>query len=627
MRKPWIAALTAARTTALALALGLALGIIGLAGSLAPAAAQAAWPEDDPALVHDQLVVTGVLETEAASRLAGAIEIVDGEELEFRQATSIADGLRTAAGLDVVRSGSPGKVTSVFSRGTESDHVLVLWNGVELNNPYFGGFDWAFLPTEGVDRIELARGPYSALYGADALGGVVNVVSSAGDGGSLRLELGEDGYRRAALVAGGGGDKAGYQLSGHLLRSDGLEVNDFLDGAELAGRGFRDLAGGSSLALLVRVNDSDLGIPRSAGLPSPNRTVAWRESQVAVPWTWTRSRWSLRGEASRVELESSFRDPDDAFGFTASDTRSRVHRLRAQATRRFGHHGWLAAGVEREDAEVDDRSSFGVNLTDASRETRSVFAQALVELSGASLDLGVRHDDFDQFGSRWTPKVSLAWSAAGGRIWASYGEGFRAPSVGELLFPFSGNRELRPEDSTSYELGYRRRAGRWNASIATYENRLRDLIDFDLVAFRNVNVSRARTRGVEAGVGFESARTRFKLRASTLDAEDETTGLELLRRPETRASVVASRVLDRSTWTATGFYVGERPDVDPALFTRRRNPSYVRVDLAFEWRGRKRVTPYGRIENLFDETYQEALGFPAPGRSGSAGVRIGWGGS
>ncbi|MCH7666350.1 MAG: TonB-dependent receptor [Acidobacteria bacterium] len=582
-------------------------------------------PPDPQSVVQETLVVTATLEAERADKLPASVEVIDAAEIEARQATSIAELLATATGIHVVRSGSAGKVTSVFSRGTESDHTLVLWNGVELNNPYFGGFDWAFLPTEGVDRIEIVRGPFSALHGSDALGGTIQILRRRQTGGAIRLEAGARGYERGALSLGAEFGNARLDLAGNFRSGDGLESNDFYRGAELVASLEWSVSPTATLGLLTRFNDSAVGIPRSSGLASPERRIDWSERQVAVPFRWQTGNWEFDTQFSNLTLDSSFRDPQDVFGFTESDTRSSADRLRSLATYRFESGSWVAFGAEVERLEVSDRSVFGVNLDRARQETRSVFGQALETFGAVTVDIGARLDDSDVYGSRLTPRVGVLLPIGNSvRLRASYGEGFRAPSLGELFFQFSGNAELEPEESESLELGAQVEVGKWQLELVGFDNRLTNLIDFDFSTFSNINIGRARTRGLEATAGFEGDRLAIRGSASWLDTEDEATGLPLLRRPDRKASMVLTRRQKNTALTVTVLYVGSRADVDPITFARAVNESWARLDLAGEWRGHDRWRPYARLENAFDESYEEALGFPAAPRSLVGGVLIRW---
>ena len=575
--------------------------------------------------IEETVVVTASLEPEEAPNVNATADIITAEEIRRRQVPAIADALATVPGLTLARAGSPGKVTSLFTRGTESDHTLVLWNGVELNNPFFGGFDWAFLSTEGVDRIEVVRGPFSSLYGSDALGGVVQVISRPARGGSLRLEAGERGYLRTGAQVGAELSAGAIQVMGHVHRDDGVLVNDTYDSEEVAVQAEWPLAESSRLGFVGRFNESDNGIPFSGGNPSPQRTLGWRESQLALPYSYRTGRWGITAHLSRMHLEQTFRDPDDPFGFTASDTEAERTRIRATARYRFAADGHLAFGAEQERAEVDDRSVFGTNLNGSAQNTGAVFAEWTGELPRMRWVAGVRHDDNGNFGTRTTPRLSALWSVGKGtRIRGSWGESFRAPSLGELFYPFSGNPDLQSEIGRSTELAVERDIGAWNYGIAAFDNRMTNLIEFDFATFTNRNVGEARSRGAEVWARYRNRTFDLSANATLLSAKDTTNDRSLLRRPEESASLVVSWHPERWLWNLTGRYVGARADIDAATLARVENPAYLRFDLATHFPPLGPVRPYARVENLTDRKYQEVAGFPAPGRRWIGGLAVNW---
>jgi len=611
------------------------LGILGGAipiWSQAPSTDPTCDPTSDPTdsvatsplpAIREEVLVTAALAQESGFRPPVSADVVEREEIAARQATTIADLLRSVPGLDVVRSGSSGKVTSLFTRGTESDHTLVLWNGVELNDPFFGGFDWGLLPTEGVERVEVVRGPFSALYGSDALGGVVQVFTGAGADNTFGLEFGEDGYARAAVSAGAERGAASFHVAAHSRRSDGLAENDFYDSEEVVAQGRWQLGAKTTAGIVVRRNQSDLGIPFSGGVATPNRTSAWQETEVALPVTAELGKWRLEGRISRVSLDSELVDPDDPFGFTSFGSSSTSERARAVASYRFGPDLWLAFGGEYEQQDVDSGSVFGPDLQGEGQKTQAAFSQLFYAAGPWQFDLGVRRDSHATYGARTTPRVGVARSLGlQGRVRVAYGEGFRSPSVGELFFPFSGNTQLEPEESESVELGYEFDGEVWTFSATGFENELTNLIDFDFVEFRNVNVGRARTRGMEFGLERRWGKGRLAANTTYLEAEDLNSGLPLLRRPEWRGSLVGTWSTGEWQWTATGLYTGARDDVDPISFGRNDNPAYERFDLALAYGGWQPLTPYARVENIADTEYAEALGFTAPGRQIVGGLSL-----
>jgi vitamin B12 transporter len=609
------------------------LGVLAVTGALVsfalvgPAAADEPTTDDAtkaPA-VEETLVVTATLEPEERADVPATVRLITAEEIRSRAAESVLPLVGSVAGSHGVTYGAPGQLGSLFVRGSDSNQTLVLWNGLQLNDPLFGAFNWAFLSTDGIERIEVVPGPFSALYGSSAMGGVVQVLTGHQSGVRAVLEAGENDHQRVAVDAGYAAGPFQASATGHHREGNGGLGNDAYEGDEATARlGWaapgRDLDAG----LLLRWNDSETGVPFVGVTPSPLRHIAWEELEWGLPVSAVRGAWEAAGNVSQVRYDNAFRDPEDAFGFTSSDTTSRADRARLQMTRRFATGGWAAGGGEWERQTVTDSSAYGPNLDDAQQRTGSVFAQLHLEGERWSLDAGVRHDDNDVFGSATSPRLGAVVAlGAMARLRASYGESFRAPSLGELYYPFYGNPALQPEEGRSAELGLELADGPWRFDVVAFENRQDNLIDFPLTGSGFVNVGRARSRGVEVMAAVRHGIADVRLDGTWLDAEDRTTGAALKLRPEHAANLVAAFRPGRFDLSVAASWVGERPDSDPITFAPATNPSYFTVGLAAHWQATSWLRPFVRVDNAADESYQQALGFPAPGRAFIGGVRIG----
>lgn len=613
----------------------------GILGGLMPALAASGQSTEPPPPRYDEsIVVTATLEDEEGDDVPATVTVVDREEIEERQETSVAGLLRTVPGVDVSRSGSPGKVSSVFIRGASSNHTLVLWNGIELNDPFFGGFDWSFLSTEAVERVEVVRGPFSTLYGSQAIGGVVQVLTGAPPGARLSVEGGSDDYLRGAASAGFERGDLRLDVAGHVRRGDGRLENDSFDGEEVTARALWTLRPGTSVGLVARGNQAEIGLPFDfMGAPTPARRQERETLQLAVPVTWTSGPWSVDGQLGRSDLDLSLRDPGDPFA--ESDTDAERSSGRVVVTRHFAagsgeraaegreRSSWAAVGADWQRDEVTNVSAFGVNLDEQGQTTRAAFGELFVRTGPWSFDLGLRHDDHDVFGGETTVKLAGAVDVASGlRLRGGYGEGFRAPSIGDLYFPGFGNPDLQPETSEGCELGGDWRldgaGGHWRLSLVGFYTDLEDLIVFDFVRSLPLNLGRARSRGVEAAVAYSRPALSARVSATFQDAEDLESGEPLLRRPDESAqAVVTWRPGSRSggsggPWTlnAVGRYVGERPDFGVTL------PSHSVLDLAASYRWSEHLVPRVRVENLLDEEYEEVAGFPAPERAYVLGLAL-----
>lgn len=568
---------------------------------------------------QDQIVVTATGDEQPVDGVAAACTVISAAEMQALGITSVADALRWVPGVVVLRSGGEGGVTSLFTRGTASTQTLVMWDGVRLNSPFFGGYDWSLPLTAGLDRVEVVRGPYSALYGADAIGGVVQLVPTlaAGDRASALVEGGGSGWRRAefqgtavagrweAVVAGGSRDGSGP-----------LANDDFSSRAGLAGL-TTTFADGSRIGVVVHRTTSFTEIPFSGALATPHRSTSAAETIAALP---LHLRLGASGElevtVSRVERDQRYTDPDDPSGFVRSDTVADSDGARATLHERWGGHRLVAGGEWRAD-RVTDGSNFGVNLAGQRQTTRAVFVQDDWSAGRVAVLAGVRWDSASPWGSELSPRVSVSWQGRIARSWVSFGQAFRAPSLGELYYPFSGNPALAPERSRSVEAGVAAplAAGRSVVQLVAFSNRQRDLIDFDFVSFRYVNVARAMEDGVEASwTAMVGAHGRASAALTWLDARDGT-GAPLLRRPAWSGSVMlAGPVTAGIEGAASLVWVGRRTDLDPVTLAPVPQAGFVTADLALTVPLAPRLAARLRVENAADRRYEEVRGYPAPGR-------------
>lgn len=583
------------------------------------------------------IVVTASAIPETVETTPAAVTVITHKQIEERGSTDLADVLREVPGLSLSRTGSAGRATSLFTRGANSTHTLVLWNGIQLNNPYFSGFDWGQFSTAGVEQVEVVRGPYSALYGSDAVAGVVNVLTSPTASyfhGSV--EGGSKGLRNAELSGAYAGTTGKVSGAWGHREDDGFAPND--DIRQNSGNLYAQWMPGAnfSLGASARRNAYDLGIPVNTNfagtelVPSPNRRGSGNDRQIAIPITQSIGRFSYDVALSDNKRRDDFQDPDDPYGLTESRTDSKVRRARL-VTRTETGIGTIVLGGEYARAVVDDASTYGVNLAGNRRTERSFFVEDRLSHeteSGAhfELSLGARRDDFDTFGSETSPRVAIALVQNGTKWRAAYGQAFRAPSVGELYFPFSGNRDLNAEHSRSFEFGFDRGLGTASQLSLTYFNSsYRDLIIFDPATFIFSNIGRAKSDGIEAGFSRRIANQFYTSLSYTWlhKDEDSSTGLRLARRPEHSGSLAFGYTRGSIDTNVAVIRSGARTDILPiAPYSRTENRGYTTIDVNLQWRA-ARFAPYVRIENLRDTRYEEVLGYPSPGRRTIVGLRFG----
>ena len=599
------------------------VGVVAVGMVLGPGAARAT------STFTDEITVTATGSEEPASDVPVEVTVIEREEIEDAGVDTLADILRRVPGLTVARTGAEGAVTSLFIRGTESDHTLIVFDGVRLNSPYFGGFDWSQLPVAGIDRIEVARGPFSALWGGDAIGGVVNVVPRRAEHGldvELAAEGGQDDWRRLTGTVSWSDDRFDVLATAFDREGDtGFVNSDFSTTQVMVNAGW-SWSDGNRIAVLAQDVDAQAGIPFLDPLtPSPDRRQRSRQRLVAVPVTWRLTdRWDVRLTASNVHRELVFSDPGDPFGFTSSATDAVTDELRLVSAHRIGTHrvGW---GAEWRSDEVSDLSNFGPNLSGADQQMRSAWVQDSWSRGRIDLLVGVRWDDTATWGSEVSPRLHLGVDLGSGlELRAGWGEAFRPPAVGELYFPFSGNPDLEPEVSRSWEVGLgwlpANGVSRWQ--LTAFDTRVDDLIEYDFARLAFANVASATMRGVEASteaVLVEGLRGTFAV--TWLDTADDDE-LPLLRRPEWSGSWTVTGTVARG-WRGdvSVVWVGSRDDVDPVSFERVRLDDHLTVHLGVAVEVASGTELTVRVVNLLDRAYQEVAGYPAPGRRLMAGLR------
>jgi vitamin B12 transporter len=601
-----------------------------------------------------------------------AATVLSGADLRARGVVFVSDALREVPGAMVVQTGSFGAPTSLFLRGGESDYVKVLLDGIPLNVPG-GAVNLANLTTAGLDRIEIVRGPASVLYGADAMGGVLQLFTATGAGaphGTLAADGGTFDTGDLVAHAGGGDAHWGFSAGATRFTSAGIyPFNSAYRNAVASGSVSWHGDDGALLRLVARYGDAIDHYPTdAAGAPvDHNQYTTERRLELGIDASRDVGHGvTLDVHPFAARLASGFHNRSDSpadtsgFGFAGrSDviTWRRGVDLRADWRAMSAVLISLGTGIEREqDNEWStDLSDFGEGpVRDSSglvrsRTTTNLFAQLLADpVPGWSLQLGARVDDNSAFGSYGTWRGGAAWHGSTGlRLWAAVGTAFKAPTFGESFANSAfevGNPDLRPEQSHDADIGVEQRIGRATLGVTAFLQHFRDLIEYVSAAPGEptyLNVGAARSRGLEATAAFRAggplrvtahwtwlstAVTDTGAAASVGFAD----GARLLRRPASSGGAVAEYRPGGLLLSLAATWVGRRDDVDYNRFPAARItlPSYWTLDLASS-------VPLGRVighlsgmaltfraENLFDAAYQQTVGFPGRGRTVLAGARV-----
>ena len=607
------------------------------------------------------VVVTATRLPMRADALPASVTVISGARLREQGLRTVAEALRLVPAAAVVTTGPWGGQTSLFLRGGESDYVKVLIDGVPQNAPG-GSYDFANLTTDNVERIEVVRGPTSVLYGSDAVTGVVQVFTRDGRG-APRAAVGFGGGTYAThaidVTASGGDDRAGYALGLSRFASDGIyRFNNQYRNEVVSGRLRLRPDARTDAALSVRYGDALYHFPTdgSGDTVSHNQHQLDRGSSVGLDLghvfsDHVESRLTGTWHRDNAQYAIAPNGPSDTttFPFSSSDWVTRAG-LDGRANVRLSRGDVVTVGGAFEHETMQGTTLDGSR----SRDDGAAYLQVVTDLERPfSLTLGARLDDNQRFGSYATYRAGLSFRGRGDtRAIASIGTGFKEPNFFETYATgfVRGNPDLQPEHSFTWEAGLEHHIPGTEVTVrATYFNqRFRDLIDYNgssSVKYNYLNVPGANARGLEVAseaalggaVRITAGYTFLDTRVTRGGADTGSTALfltgqPLLRRPWHSATLgLTSRLGRRGSATVTVLYTGRRPDVDYRTFQRDTLPSYTRVDLAGQLEllrslgGAPGLAVVGRVENLFDRSYQEVTNFPARRRSAFVGGELRFG--
>jgi vitamin B12 transporter len=600
-------------------------------------------PGPDEARRLDPVIVTATMVPTPLSHTAATVTVVAGDEITLFNYDRIEDVFRQVPGVQVQTTGTPGKATSLSIRGGGAQRSLVLIDGLRTASPTLGQTDLAEITVDSIERIEIVRGPQSTLYGADAITGVVNIITKKGQGppsASVWVEGGNYTTFREQLNVQGAFGGFNFNVTGSQYNTAGNLPHDDSAQSAVSGRIGYDFPWKGELSLVGRYSYLDLELPIASIAPTvfdPNATnriqtglYSLTYSQPIFDW------WNVSARFGQYFNDSRFRDTPPPGPFTTISTVD-TSRLQADVLSTITIPKWntLTLGWEyrSESGTGVTTGSFPAEFSDT-LNTLAFFGQDEVAIfDRLFLGGGLRWEDNDQFGSTLTGRASAALviKEIGSTVRFAWGQGFRAPTINDLFFPGFANPDLEPERSTSWEIGADQRLWRDRVRVgATYfHQNFTDLIQFAFNPatglFVPENVGRARIQGVEAYAAFDPAGwIGFYANYTYLDATDLETGQPLRRVPRHAGNAgVTVTPWHRLTLFLQANAVSSQLESDAA----GRNSAYYRIDsggtlMLFGRHGvLNRLEMTLRLQNLTDQRYDEVLGFPAPGINVLAGLR------
>jgi vitamin B12 transporter len=615
-------------------------------------------PPSDTTSKKQAVVVSPTATETPIDQVASSVTVITAKDMERDQRRTVPDALATVPGLNVVQSGGPGGLTSVFTRGTNANHTKVLIDGIDVSDPSNPArvFDLGQLLTYDLQQIEVLRGPQSGLYGADALGGVISVITKKGEGpprATGMIEGGSFGTFNQTAGVSGSEERFNYAFNVAHFRATDVPVTPLEllpPGQKAIGNNYdnmtystklgADVSENLTLNAVARYTDATLRFTGDSFDP-----VTFSSSPAAAQSTQTVHQLFTRGEAVWSVLDGRIKN---YFGVNytnhwnynispgdAAPTITTGDRLKYDwhAVTQLAPYHTVIVGAEQETETLQTSTVSAQNVNKAGYvELQSQFANRLFMVEN------IRQDDNDRFGEHPTFRLApaLIIPITETKLKGSYGTGFKAPTLNQLFvsFPaffFFANPNLKPEESIGYDAGFEQPLfnDRVRFGSTYFHNDITNLIQpvFDGATFTstNTNIGRATTEGTE---NFVTATVTDRVRVRTdytfTRTVDAMTGLELLRRPKEKWSAgLIWNPIDQLTLSTTVLHTGSFVDVSRDFsIPRLLAPAYTVVNVAAEYAISDELKIFGRVDNLFNVHYQNPTGFLQPGLGVYGGMRL-----
>ena len=608
-----------------------------------------------PRLNDEKVVVVATRVATPIQNVASSVTVITAAQIEARQDRTLPDMLREVPGLSITQIGGAGGQTSLFMRGTNSSHVKVLLDGIDVADPSTpsGAADISKFLAGDIAQVEVLRGPQGALYGSDAIGGVINIITKSGEGPAQLSGSVESGsfktFNQAASLAGSYGAFHYAATVQHihagatpvtplnLLPPGQRRSDDYYDNITASTKLGYTVSDNFDLGFVARYYNSlgritgDAFNPVTfASFPSPVQTrvssIQYQSRGTAHLVLWDGRLDQTLGFAYGHTITAT-QDPDNGNSRAIGD---RI-KLDWQGNVAVSDGQLLVLGAETAREALHPGLSFGFPPTLSRGITTNAGFGTLQSDFGRGIhtSASIRYDDNSRFGNKVTWRIAPAWEidGTGTRVKASLGTGFKGPSLQQLFGTFGGNPLLKPETSFGYDVGVEQKLlGDATGGITWFHNDIENLIvSGPAPAFLLGNIGKARTQGLEGFISWKVLET-LTLRGdyTYTDATDERTNLALLRRPRHKASLNGSwQATDDLLLDATLLYVGPQIDGNRDFsIPRLKKSGTATVDFAASYRLTETFSLFGRVENAFDNGYQSPEGFLRPGIGATAGIKV-----
>lgn len=593
----------------------------------------AAQTGPDQAAAPQEMLVTANRFAQFSNDTLNAHTLLDRDFITQSGAGSVFDLLRTVPGVQLARTGTDGAQTSLFMRGSNSNHTLILLDGVRLNTASEGAARLENIALSHIERVEVIRGPQSSVYGADAIGGVIQIFTRSSVAGDETLS---DKPYSGRVEAGAGTEQSRNLHTGFRARFNQTLVDIDLSHRETAGIPPQNAPTPSTSSADWENQSLSLGVQQHL---SDNWQLwgRWQATEAEKLFDGGDSEASqrtgsvgLRGQVAArwtTQLQvSQFKDNNLTRQFGVSRSTTRRDSLQWQNELQLSSNSNTVLGLDADDEDLDYLSAGAVQNV-STRRNNALFAVHQQSLGALALTASVRLDDNEQFGEHTTGRLALGTDmGTDTNIWIAASTAFKAPTLVDLYvdfpaFGFFANPDLQPERAKNLEAGIRTSLADTALDISVFRNDISDLIGTDSSFTSLTNVSRARIDGLELSASRDILGWHSRLSLTLLNHRNRDSGETLLRRPDEQVSLSTSKRFEQLSVLFDWQLRSNQADLDPVTYGRSRVAGYGVLDTVFEWQLMPALDLQLKIGNVFDKNYEVVDGFNTLGRHAMLSAR------